>query len=323
MLTGDYYDRIEAPMMNARIALHHGIVSGSAEYGYRYRILVPYAAEGVARLVQHLPVVRTHPVEPLLPYSRLAFVAAYSVLNFLALIVLLWSLGELIWRMFRYELALIGVLVSAVMVSFTFRDQYFHPWSFWEGAFFAAGLLLIHRKQYLLFLVVSLLGLLNRETSVFLVLAFLLTTLPHTLSKDSMRRTLRSLEFRFAVGSLAIWVGGYFILHYIVGYKPTYFTIAKALAANRAHLKYALILNGLLFGLISPLVVRGIPLSPSLIRRSALMMPAYLVLLLVIGFWWEIRYWITLLPIIVPALVAALASNPTPPSEPFSLNVPR
>jgi hypothetical protein len=324
MLTGDYYVRIEAPAIKERIALHHDMVTGSAPYAYRYRVLAPYAAEAVARLVQHLPVVRTRPTLPLLPYSELAFTSAYSLLNAAALITLLWSLGELLRRLFRYDLALLGVALAAMLVIFTFRDHFYHPWSFWEGAFFALGLLLIHRKQYLLFVVVNVLGLLNRETSVFLIVAFLFTALPSDVSKNSAAKALRSSELRFAVGNLGLWVVGFFTLHYLVGYKPSTFTVETAVAGNRAHIWYSLILNTLFIGLVSPLVLRGILLSPPLIRRSAPMIPAYLALLLVLGYWWEIRYWITLLPIVVPALVAAMASAQrpgeleSPPSRPLA-----
>jgi hypothetical protein len=309
MLTGDYFVRIEAPAMKARIALHSDMVTGNAPYAYRYRVLTPYAAEAMARLLQRLPTVRTRPTAPMLPYSELAFTSAYCLLNFAALITLLWCLGELIWRLFRYELALFGVATAAMLVSFTFRDHYYHPWSFWEGAFFALGLLMIHRKGYLLFSVVSLLALVNRETSIFLLVAFLFTALPQDVSKGNVVKALRSLELRVALGNLAAWVAGFFLLHYLVGYKPSTFTAETAWIGNRAHIWYALILNTLMIGFVSPLILRGIRPSPPLIRRAALMMPAYLALLLALGYWWEIRYWITLLPIVVPALVAATANG--------------
>jgi hypothetical protein len=308
MLTCDYYVRVEGPAMKARIVFHHNMIDGSAAYQYRYRVLTPYVAEGLARALQRLPVVRTRPHAQYLTYSELAFTLAYGFLNATALIGLLWSLGELIWRLFRFDLALLGVAVSAVLVGFTFRDHYYQPWSFWEGAFFALGLLLIHRRQYLLFSVVSLLGLVNRETSVFLLVAFLFIALPRGLSKATVTSALKGVELRFAVGNLVVWLFGYFLLHYLVGYRPSTFFLETALKGNREHLREALVLNGLLIGFVSPFVLRGIRLSPPLLRRAALMMPGYLGLLLVIGYWWEIRYWITLLPIVVPALVAAMAN---------------
>ena len=308
MLTFDYYVRIEAPSIEKRISLHSDIVNGSAPYQFRYRVLIPYVAEALARLIQDSPVAHSRPMVQSHSYSKRAFVLAYCFLNSIALLILLLSVGELLWRMFGYDLALFGIVVSAFLVNFTFRDHYFQPWSFWEGAFFALGLLLIHRKSYWLFSGVSVLGLLNRETSVFLLVAFLFCTLPQTITKDNWIEALNKRDVRFAVGNLIVWVLGFFILHRVVGYRPSTFFFDTAVNGNRANLKYALVLNFLLFGSLWPLVLKGIPLSPLLIRRSAMMLPAYFGLLLVIGYWWEIRYWITVIPIVVPALIAAMAS---------------
>jgi hypothetical protein len=48
---------------------------------------------------------------------------------------------------------------------------------------------------------------------------------------------------------------------------------------------------------------------------ASLVIPGYLALLLVIGYWWEIRYWLTLLPLLVPLGLAAL-------NEPISQGLP-
>jgi len=297
MLTFDYYQRIEDPEMQARESLHQAMVDGTAPYQFRYRVLIPYAAEGLGRALQHVPFVSHRAVEPPLSYSRRAFVLAYSLLNFAALVTLLWSLGALIARLTRHDLALFGIALSAAMISFTFRNHYYHPWSFWEGAFFALGLLLIHRRQYWLVSVLSLVALANRETSVFLLVAFLFIELP------------RGPGLRFAIGSLAVWVCGFFALHFVVGYAPSTFFIETAWAGNRTNLVLSLWLNLLIIGIPLPLIWRGIRQSPVFVRRAALVLPAYLGLLLVIGYWWEIRYWITALPIIVPAVVSAVASR--------------
>jgi hypothetical protein len=308
MLTWDYYARIEAPTIEGRISLHHDIVIGSAPYQFRYRVLLPYTAEAIARLMQQFPIVRSRPIIQPLSYSRLAFTLAYCFLDMTALFVLLGSLGELVWKMFNYDLALVGISMSAFLINFTFRDHYFQPWSFWEGAFFAYGLLLIHRQQYWIFSGVSVLSLMNRETSVFLLLAFLFCTLPQKLSRETLIKAFGTRDVRFAIGNLIVWVLGFLVLHQIVGYRPSTFFVQTALSGNLAHLKYAFVLNFLLFGFISPLVIKGIFLSPSLVHRSAMMLPAYFGLLLVIGYWWEIRYWITVIPIVIPALIAATVS---------------
>ena len=297
MLTYDYYARIEDPFMDARMTLHHEIVTGTAPYQYRYRVLVPGAAEGLARAFQHLPMVSSRPVAPPLVYSKRAFVLAYSTLNFLALLALFWSIGELVERLFSYELGLFAVTLSAILVTFTFRNHYYHPWSFWEGAMFGVGLLLIHSRRLWLFSALTLVGLLNRETSVFLVLMLALTALPD----------FKSREMRFAIGTLSAWVAGFFLLHVLIGYQPSTFFLETAISGNRENAWFALLLNGLLIGIVSPLLVRGVRTGPRLIQRAAFVLPAYFALLLVIGYWWEIRYWITALPIVVPAIVASMS----------------
>lgn len=321
ILTFDYFVRVEAPRMQQRLSSHTAIVDHTAPYQYRYRVLIPFVADALARLIQHSPLANSRPLVGTHPYSKRAFELAYCLLNGMALCVLLFSLGELLWRLFSYDLALFGIASSAFLVAFTFRDHYFQPWSFWEGAFFALGLLLIYRESYWTLSVLSILGLLTRETSVFLLVAFLFYTLPENVRIQSLIEASHERKFRFAVGNLIAWVIGFFILHWAVGYKPSTFFMETAMNGNRTHLKYALVLNCLFFGFISPLVLRGIFRAPILIRRSAMMLPAYIGLLAVIGFWWEIRYWITVIPILVPALVATIA-DARPPKDPNNVLVP-
>src|SRR5215467_6165799 len=306
MLTYDYYSRIEDPFMDARMTLHHEIVSGTAPYQYRYRLLVPTAAEGLARAFQRAPLVSYRPIVPPLAYSKRAFVLAYGALNFAGLAILFWSVGELVAQLFDSELSWLAVALSAILVSFTFRNHYYHPWSFWEGALYGVGLLLIHQRRLWLFAGLSLVGLMNRETSVFLILMLFATAFPN----------YRSREMRFAIGTLAAWVAGFFLLHYFVGYRPSTFLLETALAGNRANAWFALLLNGLMVGIVSPLILRGMATGPRLIRRAALVLPLYFGLLLVIGYWWEIRYWITAIPIVVPALIAAALQTLHPAAVP-------
>lgn len=297
MLTYDYYARVEDPGMDSRVELHHMIMDGSAPYQYRYRVLLPYAGEGIARLVQHAPYVSSRPILHPLAYSKRAFVLAFGLLNWAALVIMFWSLGELLWRLTKYELAPFGIALSAVMVAFTFRNHQYHPWSFWEGAFFAWGLLLIHRKQYWGAAALSLVALVNRETSVFLLVAFILIELPH------------GRGLRIAIGALVVWIAGWFALHAIVGYRPATFFLETALAGNLENLWFAALLNVLLVVIPLPLIWHGLRRSPIFLRRAAAMLPAYLGLLLAIGYWWEVRYWITALPILVPAIACTIVDS--------------
>jgi hypothetical protein len=267
------------------------IVTGTAPYQYRYRVLIPYAAEGLTRVLQQTPV------------GHRAFAVSFGIFNFTAMALMLWAIGVLMTRLLRYELALFGVAVSAMMMEFTFRYHNYHPWSFWEGTFFAAGLLLIHLRRYWAFSAVSLLALVNRETSVFLLIAFLAIEWPN------------GSGLRFAVANLVIWVAGFFALHRIVGYAPATFTVQMAVEGNRSNLLLAVWVNLLIVGIPLPLIWRGLQRAPVFYRRAALALPPYLALLLVIGYWWEIRYWITALPIIVPLIALAVAPSDALPSR--------
>jgi hypothetical protein len=308
MLTYDYYARIENPQQQQRISLHHEIVVRTAPYQYRYRILVPNAAEVIGRLIQRLPLIRSRPAVEPLTYSKRAFGISYCLLNFTALLIFFVCQIRLIWLFFAYELALLGGAISALLVDFTFRDHFFHPWSLWEGAFFALGLILIHRRMHWEFLGLSLVALLNRETSLFLVLIFLICTLPRHWPKGGLTKVALQGDTQFAMANLVVWLSGYLALHRLVGYRPSTFFIETALSGNGAHFRYAVALNVLLIGSLAPLILTGLRSAPQLIRRSAWILPAYFGLLLVIGFWWEIRYWIAVLPVIVPALIAAIAN---------------
>jgi len=307
MLTYDYHVRVESPVFEKRLSLHHAIVTGTAPYQFRYRVLLPYAAEAIAQLVQHSPLASSQPTLPNLPYSRRAFELSYIVLDAASLLIFFLSLGEFVHRLFGHKLALFGVVMAALLVGFTFRDQYYHPDSILDGAIFALGMLLLYRQRYWLLAGACLIGLLNRETSVFLIVAFLFYTLPHTISRHTLVQLWRKRDFRFAAGTLIVWVAGFFLLHAVVGYRPATFSVELAISGNRARFAYALLLNVLLFGPAWLLVFRGIPRAPLIIRRAAMMMPAYFGLLLVIGYWWEIRYWIMVIPIVVPALIVAIA----------------
>ena len=57
-----------------------------------------------------------------------------------------------------------------------------------------------------------------------------------------------------------------------------------------------------------PLIAVGFARAPRLIRRAGLALIPYCALLLVIGYWWEIRYWMTTLPVLIPALASQLAA---------------
>lgn len=319
ILSLEYYLRVERAYRSERISVHKEINDGIAPDPYRFRILIPRTANALAGAVQRT-VLRSRPADPPLPYSNDSFDLACGVLDFCALSIFLASLYGLTSRWFGMPLGLLAVALCSILSVLTFRDHYYHPWSFWEAAFFAAGLLLIDRERYLLFTALNLLGVTNRETSVFLPLAFFFYSLPDPLRlaegiRSTILAALRSKVFLLAVANLCLWVLGWIALRMYVGYRPATFTFATAWEGNSRRAGYALFLNSFLLAPLFYWIAAGLPRAPRLIRRGAWILPFYLGLILAIGFWWEIRYWLTVFPLLIPAFLAGI-TRPEPDSVP-------
>ncbi len=304
VLTYNYFEYVERLTIQSRMKMHDAIVMGTAPYQYRYRVLVPYAAEALMKPLSLLPGMKSANAL----HERLQnrpFMLAYGILNFVAIMLFLIFMLALLKQWFPWSMALLGVLLTAIIMSVTFRDHYFHPWSFWEAALYATGLHLIVRREYFLFTVANLIGVVNRETSCFLPLMFVLSVIPRA-SKDWLL-SLERKDMRFALLNLAIWPLAFAVLHKVVGYAPATFTISIAWHGNKSRLFYSLFMNAILLGPLWVFAIKGlISSAPSVIRRSSLAVIPYVALLSVIGFWWEVRYWIPMLPILIPAIIASL-----------------
>ncbi len=308
LLTYDYYDRIEVPRHDIRVSFHRSVVDGTAPYQLRYRVLVPYVAEGIMKVAGQI-----------LPPER-SFRLTYMVLNFAALAIFFGSLLGLLHQWFGPGLAYFGLALSAVIIDFTFRHHSFHPWSFWEASLCALAMLWISRKHWSRLVPLSIAAAMIRETTALLPLGFLLAVLPlnprHWRSAELRRR-----EVRVALGSIFAWAATLAAVHAVVGYRPATFSIQTAIAGNLQDLRLALILNFLMAGPLLMLAARGVLRSAPVVRGMALAAIPYVCVLSVIGYWWEIRYWMAILPVLVPAVIQGLIYQRIS-CEPLDRNVP-
>jgi hypothetical protein len=320
LLTFEYWERIERPQLLKRMRLHQKIVTGNAPYQYRYRVLLPWLAEVSANALHGLPgsgdplgtrfddseswlaIERSWKSLGNTRYGPRSFAMAYIALNLTAFLLFLYGIQKLLEQWNTLGVSLFGTVLAALLTDFTFRDHYYHPWSIWEAAFFALGLLYLSHRQYMRFACVVLLGALNRETSAFLVLASAMVALPVRPVDWKAYWMRRDVRASILIG--ALWLAVYGLLHTLVGYRPTTFTLEEAIRGNLENWPRALILNWLLFGPAWWLVFVGVRHAPVFIRRVSMIVPAYLLLLLAIGYWWEIRYWMPILPIIIPLGIA-------------------
>src|SRR5260370_17546778 len=79
------------------------------------------------------------------------------------------------------------------------------------------------------------------------------------------------------------------------------------------HLIRAAFLNAIIFGAYWIYIGLGIKSAPVPIRRAAFAVVPYVAMLFAIGYWIEIRYWITMLPLLIPLLVNGLSRADSAP----------
>jgi hypothetical protein len=165
------------------------VVAGTAEAPGRYRILAPYALEGLRRLTGLAP--------------RENWVAFRWLCLFGALIV-----GHVYFSTwFDRSAAVFGNLVMASLLPLTFTNGWPNPDQFTELLLFTLGCLCVARQWHVAFLVVLAINAFNRETSIFLLLLYGLA-LP--ITRQHVVRTVS-----FGVIWAAIFVG----LRWRLGYQ--------------------------------------------------------------------------------------------------------
>jgi len=293
LVIGDYhYHGIDKPNLDTRLKLHTKIIDGTAESPYRYRILVPFVMEHLAKtLPQFIPANKRF----LLSYLVYDITVVFFMLGLLFVYLRLW---------FPAEQSLIGVLfVSSTMIA-AMKNHYYQPWSFLDASFFTLGLLAIFKKKYVGFAFLVVLATLNRATAIFLPLTYLLISINTDVSRK-YRNTSSLLSrqdlFRFLV-YFALWLTVFIGLRWILGQAGSVHTIRELWALNTtpARLLYALINNSIFLGLFWLFAVRGFGCAPIYVRKTVRIVPLYILVIAVYGVWHEVRLLMTLYPILVP-----------------------
>jgi hypothetical protein len=284
-----YFSRVDKPNYGLRFELHSQIIQGTALSPYRYRILVPFLANGLTAIFS------------VVLSEKAAFLLSYAVYDLLAVFFLLATLFLWLRSWFSREQALIGVLFTAGTIPIALQDHYFQPWSLLEVGLFSAALLAIYRKHYWLLASLVILASLNRETAAFIPLVFLLASLDiKSLFKPSSKMDWMLL-LRF-ICLFLIWAVIFLGLHFLRGSVAHIESIKELLARNMAigSLFYAFVNSGLFLGGFWVFTVLGFKYAPSFIRRVALIVPLYLLLVIVYGVWYEVRLLTPLYPVFIP-----------------------
>jgi hypothetical protein len=274
--------------LGPRLELHDEILSGTASAPYRYRVLVPFAVEGLVQLLS-TRLTRAH-----------AFGLAYDIYDLLAVFFLL---GMLFWwsrTWFTAPQALTGVLFVAATMPIALKDHYFQPWSLLESGLFSAALLAMHRQHYSVLLGIMAAATLNKETAIFIVLAFLLTL--DGPSRFKAWRHSSSMSIACLGGLFLVWLSIHAGLRYALGHGSLLSRVPGLIARNLA--EDSLVRTGinasLFLGGFWVFAAMGLRDAPRFIRRVALIIPFYLAAVLIWGVWYEVRLLMPLYPVLVP-----------------------
>ncbi len=293
-----YFRQVGSPYAVERIELHERILAGAAESPYRYRVLVPCLAEGLTRALSAA-----------LPGGK-AFLLSYALLDLAAILLLLGVLYRYLRAWFTSDQALIGVLFAAATMPMALRDHYYQPWSVLEAGLFAAGLLCIRDRLYVLLALIVALASFNRETAVFIPLAFLVCAIgengtDNENDESGAKRAHDLSRRRFILlfaAYVAIWAVVFFGLRWFFGEGPRIVSVRELLARNtiRPAIFRTAVHLALIFGAFWLFAIFGFRRSPPFVKRTVLLAPAYLVVIALWGVWYEVRLLMPLYAIVVP-----------------------
>jgi len=258
------------------------LVQHTADPPNRYRVLVPLSVNLLSNLIPAA-------AAPLIRFL-IAYFIYYQVSVAFSLLLLLVYLRQ--W--YSYGQALVGVLVVALSMLVAFGDGYFQPWSLLEIGLFTAGLLAIYTSHRLWLALLIALATLNRETGVFLMVAYLLIHLKR--SAPFITRT--DLIWTGLYG--ALWAGLFFGIRLWLGPAPQ-LSLPQILQMNLepGALLMAAINCVLLLGAFWVLVWQGRQAAHPFIRTTWRVVPVYLLAVVVFGVWAEVRLITPLYPILI------------------------
>ena len=284
-----YYREVGSPYFKERLELHGQILRGTADSPYRYRVLVPFIGEALTRALSAV-----------LPGDK-AFLLAYALYDLAAILFLLGVLHRYLRAWFSNEQVLIGVLFVAATMPMALRDHYFQPWSILEAGLFAAGLLCIRDGRFRLLALVVALASLNRETALFIPLAFLVAVAGTKGGDGASRPAGRSAALLFG-GYMAIWAAAFFGLRLFLGGAPRVVTIGELFARNTIPLAIfrAVMRADLIFGAFWIFAAAGFRRAPGFVKRTTVLAPLYLAVVALWGIWCEVRLFMPLYAIVIP-----------------------
>ena len=246
--------------------LHRQIIDGTAPSPYRSRVLLPFLAEGLSRVM--------------------TLESGYLLLYFAVFPIAFCSLYALLRKWHQPTLALVGVLLVGSVMPLALRDHFYQPATWLELVLMIAALHLLTRPTVDLrwYTTIAVVAALNRETGMLLGLLLLVTT--WSSSRSPRGRLL---------ACAAAPVVAYATIRVVRGGGPP--AEHDLLSRNLHDLPIAMIQITLFAGVIVYLLHVGWAHAPVALRQATLILPPYLAFVAVFGIWRETRLLVPLLPL--------------------------
>lgn len=276
-----YGVQVVQPFWPLAAELHRQIIEGTAASPYRDRLLMPFIAEALSRLM---------PLQ-----------SAYLLLYFALFPIAYVSLFCLLRRWYPVAVALLGTVIIAAVMPLALRDHYFQPGTWLELVLVITALHLLARPNLdlRLYTFLAAAAALNRETGM--VLGLLLVVVAWPTARARRLHVLGAAIVPIAIyGAIRVVRG--------VGVSAEH----DLLARNLPDLPTAVVqvtLFGAVLGFLAIVAWRD---APALLRRAALIVPPYLALVAAFGIWRETRLLVPLLPIAIGIGLGALTSLDEP-----------
>jgi hypothetical protein len=207
------YNDIINPKPQWRIEMQNLILSGNAETPYQYRILKPFLGKTIGTIIS-----------PLVKNEITNHLVSYKILNYIVFF-LIYLLFYIFLRIFYTEVtAVCGILLLQAVIPLGITNQW-QEGDFMTVVFYLLGLIVIFRdKAYYLPLII-LIGALNRDQIVFVLVFYAAYLL-------EQKKLFKPRGISIILLGAAAFGLSYFGLRLYFGFKPVVHTIAFNTSVN-------------------------------------------------------------------------------------------
>jgi hypothetical protein len=294
VLTYLHFITIDQPRVLDRIELHKDIISNGAPAPYAYRVFLPFLAEFVIQIAT------------LVMHYNSAFLYTYVFARFIITLLTFVIFFGYLQIFFEKKCALLGSVLLAFSHVLAYRDYFFQPTSMLELLVFVIGFWLIYTNRFCPLIILVTIGTLNRETTLVLALSYFLS---------HYRQNLR-IAIRKSLVLALIWFAVYAGIRILRGPHPIITTYYQDIVHNISDVT-PLICLILVYGIFwyfafqfwRQNIGKKLDYKKQFIFVNLWWVPAFVLLHFFVGWVNEVRLFLPLAPIIIPASLYVIFDN--------------